>query len=158
MEFFALKKEDAPTVRLINLSEDMVKFKPESNEISTESIKSFVQNYMDGKLKVNNLCYMDLQILWLRENWQMTKLAKACFINFKTCYYTLWKFSFILILHSRHKFSWHKMCQRSQGRFYQEIDHLSCSGCEQTLANYVHLTNILKLKVSAVSSMKVHNV
>ena len=52
MEFFALKKEDAPTVRLINLSEDMVKFKPDSNEVTAESIKSFVQDYMDGKLKV----------------------------------------------------------------------------------------------------------
>ena len=54
MEFFALKKEDAPTVRLINLSEDMVKFKPDSNEVTAESIKSFVQDYMDGKLKVGS--------------------------------------------------------------------------------------------------------
>ena len=51
MEFFALKKEDAPTIRVINLAEDMVKFKPEGNDLSADAIKSFVQNYLDGKLK-----------------------------------------------------------------------------------------------------------
>lgn len=52
MEFFALKKEDAPTLRIINLSEDMVKFKPESNEMTADAITAFTQNYIDGKLKV----------------------------------------------------------------------------------------------------------
>ena len=52
MEFFALKKEDVPTMRIINLSEDMVKYKPDSNEMTAESIKTFTQNYVDGKLKV----------------------------------------------------------------------------------------------------------
>ena len=52
MEFFALKKEDAPTMRIINLSEDMVKFKPDSKEMTSEAIKSFTQDYVDGKLKV----------------------------------------------------------------------------------------------------------
>ena len=52
MEFFALKKEDAPTMRIINLSEDMVKYKPESTEMTSESIRSFTKDYMDGKLKV----------------------------------------------------------------------------------------------------------
>jgi len=51
MEFFALKKEDAPTMRIINLSEDMVKFKPDSKEMTSEAIKSFTQDYVDGKLK-----------------------------------------------------------------------------------------------------------
>jgi len=51
MEFFALKKEEAPTVRLINLAEDMVKFKPSSSEMTPDSVKAFVQDYLDGKLK-----------------------------------------------------------------------------------------------------------
>ena len=53
MEFFALKKEDAPTMRIINLSEDMVKFKPDGKEMTAEAIKSFTQDYVDGKLKVS---------------------------------------------------------------------------------------------------------
>ena len=53
MEFFGLKKADAPTMRLINLAEDMVKYKPESNDLSTETVSQFVQDYLDGKLKVS---------------------------------------------------------------------------------------------------------
>ena len=39
-------------MRIINLSEDMVKFKPESKEMTSEAIKKFTQDYVDGKLKV----------------------------------------------------------------------------------------------------------
>lgn len=52
MEFFALKKEDAPTMRIIDLSKDMVKYKPESTEMTADAIKSFTQKYVDGKLSV----------------------------------------------------------------------------------------------------------
>jgi len=45
MEFFGLKKEDAPTVRLISLGQDMTKFKPESNEITSAVLTQFVQNF-----------------------------------------------------------------------------------------------------------------
>lgn len=51
MEFFGLKKEDAPTVRLISLGQDMTKFRPESNEITTAVLQEFVQSFLDGKLK-----------------------------------------------------------------------------------------------------------
>ena len=51
LEFFGLKKEDCPTVRLINLGEDMTKYKPETVNLLPEGITAFVQSYLDGKLK-----------------------------------------------------------------------------------------------------------
>jgi len=51
MEFFGLKKEDAPTVRLISLGQDMTKYKPESNEITSAVLVQFVQDFFAKKLK-----------------------------------------------------------------------------------------------------------
>nr|KAG5703827.1 hypothetical protein BaRGS_031461 [Batillaria attramentaria] len=51
MEFFGLKEEDVPTVRLIQLTEEMSKYKPESTDLGTDTIRSFVQSFLDGKLK-----------------------------------------------------------------------------------------------------------
>jgi len=51
MEFFGLKKEDAPTVRLISLGQDMTKYKPASSEITSDVITQFVQDFFDRKLK-----------------------------------------------------------------------------------------------------------
>lgn len=50
-EFFGLNKAEVPTVRLIKLEEDMAKYKPESDDLSPETIKEFLQKFMDGKLK-----------------------------------------------------------------------------------------------------------
>ncbi|OWF51818.1 protein disulfide-isomerase-like [Mizuhopecten yessoensis] len=51
LEFFGLKPEECPSVRLINLGEDMSKFKPESDDLGTEAITKFVQSFLDGTLK-----------------------------------------------------------------------------------------------------------
>ncbi|KAK3802461.1 hypothetical protein RRG08_033100 [Elysia crispata] len=51
MEFFGLKEEETPAVRLIRLSDDMTKYKPEFSGVGAEDVKQFVQDFMDGKLK-----------------------------------------------------------------------------------------------------------
>jgi len=51
MEFFGLKAADAPTVRLIKLEGDMTKFVPESKDLDKDTLTSFVQSFLDGKLK-----------------------------------------------------------------------------------------------------------
>jgi len=51
LEFFGLKKEECPTFRLIQLEEDMTKFKPTDTSITTDNVKQFVQDVIDGKIK-----------------------------------------------------------------------------------------------------------
>lgn len=52
LEFFGMKKEEVPAMRLIKLEEDMAKFKPDTIELSEDIISKFVQDFIDGKLKV----------------------------------------------------------------------------------------------------------
>ncbi|NP_001084005.1 prolyl 4-hydroxylase subunit beta L homeolog precursor [Xenopus laevis] len=51
LEFFGLKKEECPAVRLITLEEEMTKYKPESSDLSAEAIKEFCDRFLEGKVK-----------------------------------------------------------------------------------------------------------
>lgn len=63
MEFFGLKPADAPTIRLISLGQEMSKFKPDFEEITSEAVTAFVQKYFDGALKPH-LLSQDLPEDW----------------------------------------------------------------------------------------------
>lgn len=51
LEFFGMKKDEVPAMRIIQLQEDMAKFKPDAPELESANIESFVQKFFDGKLK-----------------------------------------------------------------------------------------------------------
>ncbi|XP_076333952.1 protein disulfide isomerase isoform X2 [Tachypleus tridentatus] len=63
MEFFGLKKEDTPDMRLIVLEDEMNKFKPETTKITVENIRNFVQGVLDGKIK-QHLLSQDIPEDW----------------------------------------------------------------------------------------------
>lgn len=52
LEYFGLKEDELPTIRLITLDGDMKKYKPDFDELTTDNIKSFVKSFQDGNLKV----------------------------------------------------------------------------------------------------------
>ena len=52
-EFFGLTKDDVPTVRIINMTEqDMAKFKPDFEDFTADNLRKFAQDFVDGTLKV----------------------------------------------------------------------------------------------------------
>lgn len=53
LEFFGLKAADCPTYRIIKMAEKMAKFKPESAEITKDSVTAFTKGVMDGTIKVS---------------------------------------------------------------------------------------------------------
>merc|ERR1711981_1182083 len=51
LEFFGMKEDEVPGMRLIRLEEDMAKYRPASGALEEENVKQFVQDFLDGKLK-----------------------------------------------------------------------------------------------------------
>jgi protein disulfide-isomerase A1 len=50
LEFFGLKKDQTPTVRLIVLDEEFSKYKPEDSTITADVLANFVEEFKSGKL------------------------------------------------------------------------------------------------------------
>ncbi|XP_015178651.1 PREDICTED: protein disulfide-isomerase [Polistes dominula] len=76
LEFFGIKKDDAPAIRLIKLDEDMEKYKPENPEISGKNVLEFVTAFTKGELKRHFLTQE------LPEDWNLNPVTVLVGINF----------------------------------------------------------------------------
>jgi len=63
LEFFGMSQDSVPGVRIIQLAEDMSKYKPEKDEISIEALSESLDKYLDGTLK-QHLLSEDLPEDW----------------------------------------------------------------------------------------------
>lgn len=66
LEFFGMKKDEVPGLRIIKLEEDMAKYRPDSYDLTESGLTSFVQSFLDGKLK-QHLLSQDLPEDWDKE-------------------------------------------------------------------------------------------
>uniref|UniRef100_A0A8C9W199 protein disulfide-isomerase n=1 Tax=Scleropages formosus TaxID=113540 RepID=A0A8C9W199_SCLFO len=64
LEFFGLKKDECPAIRLITLEDEMTKYKPDTEEITAENIISFCTRFIEGKLKVLVFCQIPYDAPW----------------------------------------------------------------------------------------------
>lgn len=51
LEFFGIKEDELPSMRLIKLEEDMAKYKPEDASITEDNVRAFVKKFLAGELK-----------------------------------------------------------------------------------------------------------
>jgi len=76
LEFFGMKKEEVPSMRLIKLEEDMAKYKPEKADLSEENMKQFVDKFLKNELKQHLLSQE------LPEDWDKTPVKTLVATNF----------------------------------------------------------------------------
>jgi len=76
LEFFGMKKEELPAMRLIHLEDDMTKYKPASAELSSDVMKAFVSDFLEGKVKPHLLSEE------LSEDWDKNPVKVLVSTNF----------------------------------------------------------------------------
>lgn len=77
MEFFGLKPEEVPAVRLITLAEDMTKYRPTTEGVDADTIRTFVNDFLEGKLRPH------LMSAELKEDWNKGPVWELVSSNFK---------------------------------------------------------------------------
>ena len=58
LEFFGMKVEECPAIRYITLQDDMIKFKPDTDDLSGSTVSQFISNAYEGKIKVPVCCWI----------------------------------------------------------------------------------------------------
>lgn len=53
IEYFGLEDGDLPTMRVITLDGEMKKYKPATTDITEANVKTFMDGFFDGSLKVS---------------------------------------------------------------------------------------------------------
>lgn len=76
LEFFGMKKDAAPTMRIIKLERDMIKYKPEKPELTSETVMQFVTDFVEDKLT------RDLLTQQLPEDWDKNPVKVLVSTNF----------------------------------------------------------------------------
>ncbi|KAA0722561.1 Protein disulfide-isomerase [Triplophysa tibetana] len=76
MEYFRVRVEDAPVVRMVNLS-DNVQFQLASDQLDKHSLSEFCLNYLEGKAKPK------LQSEPIPENWDKQPVKELVGMNFE---------------------------------------------------------------------------
>merc|ERR1711931_326014 len=66
LEFFGMKEDELPGMRLIKLEEDMAKYKPEVGTLDEQNIRAFVSGFLEGSLK-QHLLSEDIPEDWDKE-------------------------------------------------------------------------------------------
>jgi len=91
LEFFGLKEEECPDVRIIEMGKTMQKFKPESEDLTEAGFNGFVDGVLSGKI-IRHLMSEDVELTKMDEpvtyvvgkNFESVckDPEKACFIEF----------------------------------------------------------------------------
>ena len=76
LEFFGIKNEELPVIRLIQPEDEMTKYKPESNDISVDNVRSFVKGVLEKKIKAHLLSEE------IPEDWNKTPVKVLVSKNF----------------------------------------------------------------------------
>jgi len=77
MEFFGLSDKDVPTYRIIKMSENMAKFKPEDDDLSADGVTKFAQGVLGGVIKRH------LMTEEIPEDWNSKPVSVLVGKNFK---------------------------------------------------------------------------
>jgi len=152
LEFFGMKKEEIPAMRLIRLEEDMAKYKPEKSDLSKDNIKSFVQDFMDGKLK-QHLLSQDLP-----EDWDKAPVKVLVSSNFDEV--ALNKDKDVLV---EFYAPWCGHCKQlapiydQLGEKYQDVEHIVVAKIDATANELEHtkIANFPTIKLYAKGDNKV---
>jgi len=89
MEFFGLTEKDCPTYRIIKMSENMAKYKPDDKDLSAGAVTKFAQGVLSGVIKRH------LMTEEVPEGWNSEAVAVLVGKNFKEVAYDTTKKVFV---------------------------------------------------------------